>query len=61
MKQDDFVEMVKKSGFDEGMKQLFITSYCIGYDQGKIEQMKIVIDRMDLIAAERQMEFATKQ
>jgi hypothetical protein len=61
MKQDDFVEMVKKSGFDEGMKQLFITSYCIGYDQGKIEQMKIVIDRMDLIAAERQMEFATRQ
>jgi hypothetical protein len=61
MRQDDFVEMVKKSGFDEGMKQLFITSYCIGYDQGKIEQMKIVIDRMDLIAAERQMEFAIKQ
>lgn len=61
MRQDDFVEMVKKSGFDEGMKQLFITSYCIGYDQGKIEQMKIVIDRMDLIAAERQMEFATRQ
>jgi hypothetical protein len=61
MKQDDFIEMIKKSGFDEGMKQLFITSYCIGYDQGKVEQMKNVIDRMDLIAAERQMEFATKQ
>jgi hypothetical protein len=61
MKKDDFLAMIKKSGFDEGMKQLFITSYCIGYDQGKVEQMKNVIDRMDLIAAERQMEFATKQ
>jgi hypothetical protein len=61
MKKDDFLEMIKKSGFDEGMKQLFITSYCIGYDQGKVEQMKIVLDRMDLISAERQMEFATKQ
>jgi hypothetical protein len=61
MRQDDFVEMVKKSGFDEGMKKLFITSYCIGYDQGRVEQMRNVIDRMDLIAAERQMEFATKQ
>jgi hypothetical protein len=61
MKKDDFLAMIKKSGFDEGMKQLFITSYCIGYDQGKVEQMKNVLDRMDLIAAERQMEFATKQ
>ena len=61
MRKDDFLEMIKKSGFDEGMKQLFITSYCIGYDQGKVEQMKIVLDRMDLISAERQMEFATKQ
>jgi hypothetical protein len=61
MKKDDFLAMIKKSGFDEGMKQLFITSYCIGYDQGKVEQMKIVLDRMDLISAERQMEFATKQ
>jgi Cu2+-containing amine oxidase len=61
MKQDDFIEMIKKSGFDEGMKQLFITSYCIGYDQGKVEQMKNVLNHMDLIAAERKMEFATKQ
>lgn len=61
MKKDDFLEMIKKSGFDEGMKQLFITSYFIGYDQGKVEQMRNVIDRMDLIAAERQMEFATRQ
>jgi Cu2+-containing amine oxidase len=61
MKKDDFLEMIKKSGFDEGMKQLFITSYCIGYDQGKVEQMKNVLNHMDLIAAERQMEFSTKQ
>jgi hypothetical protein len=61
MKKDDFLAMIKKSGFDEGMKQLFITSYCIGYDQGKVEQMKNVLNHMDLIAAERQMEFSTKQ
>jgi Cu2+-containing amine oxidase len=61
MRKDDFLEMIKKSGFDEGMKQLFITSYCIGYDQGKVEQMKNVLNHMDLIAAERQMEFSTKQ
>jgi hypothetical protein len=61
MRQNDFVEMVKKTGFDEATKQLLITSYFIGYDQGKIEQMRDVIDRMDLIAAKRQMEFATRQ
>lgn len=61
MKQDDFLAMVKKTGFDEMTKQLLITSYFIGYDQGKVEQMLNVIERMDLIAAERQMEFATKQ
>lgn len=61
MKKDDFLQMIKETGFDEGIKQLLVTSYFIGYDQGKIEQMKDVINRMDLIAAERQMEFATKQ
>ena len=61
MKQDDFLAMVKKTGFDEMTKQLLITSYFIGYDQGKVEQMLNVIERMDLIAAERQMEFATRQ
>jgi len=61
MTNDDFVEMVNKTGFDAATKQLLITSYSIGYDQGRVEQMKVVIDRMDLIAAERQMEFATKQ
>lgn len=61
MKKDDFLEMIKKTGFDELTKQLFITSYFIGYDQGKVDQMKNVIQRMDLISAERQMEFATKQ
>lgn len=61
MKKDDFLEMIKKTEFDELTKQLFITSYFIGYDQGTIDQMNNVIRRMDLIAAERQMEFAIKQ
>lgn len=61
MKQNDFVEMVNKTEFDAAMKQLLITSYNIGYDQGRVEQMINVIDRMNLVAAERQMEFATKQ
>jgi len=61
MKKEDFLAMIKKSGFDESTKQLFITSYCTGYDQGKAEQMNKVIAHMDLIAAERQMEFETKQ
>jgi len=47
MKKDDFIELVKSTNFDEGIKQLFMTSYSIGYDQGKIETLKEVIERMD--------------
>jgi len=47
MKKDDFIELVKSTNFDEGTKQLFMTSYFIGYDQGKIETLKEVIERMD--------------
>ena len=47
MKKDDFIELVKSTNFDEGTKQLFMTSYSIGYDQGKIETLKEVIERMD--------------
>jgi hypothetical protein len=47
MKKDDFIELVKNTNFDEGTKQLFMTSYCIGYDQGKIETLKEVIEKLD--------------
>jgi hypothetical protein len=50
MNKDDFIELVKNTNFDEGTKQLFMTSYCIGYDQGKIETLKEVIERMDYSA-----------
>ena len=49
MKKDDFIELIKSTNFDEGTKQLFMTSYSIGYDQGKIETLKEVIERMDYV------------
>jgi hypothetical protein len=49
MKKDDFIELVQNTKFDEGTKQLFMTSYSIGYDQGKIETLKEVIERMDYV------------
>jgi|APGre2960657404_1045060.scaffolds.fasta_scaffold00314_15 hypothetical protein len=61
MTQIDFEAMVNNTSFDAATKALFITSYEMGFMQGRLEQMYNVIDRMDLITAERQMEFATKQ
>jgi hypothetical protein len=61
MTRIDFETMVNKTSFDAATKALFMTSYDLGFMQGKIEQMHNVIDRIDLITAERQMEFATKQ
>lgn len=61
MKRKDFEEMVNATSFDAASKALFMTSYDMGFMQGRVEQMYDVIDRIDLITAERQMEFATKQ
>jgi hypothetical protein len=55
MKKNDFFELVKNTNFDEATKQLFITSYCIGYDQGKIETLKEVIERMDYSEIKRKL------
>lgn len=61
MTRIDFEMMVNNTSFDAATKALFMTSYDMGFMQGKIEQMYDVIDRIDLITAERQMEFATRQ
>ncbi len=61
MKREDFEKMVMETSFDAASKALFMTSYDMGFMQGRIEQMYDVIDRIDLVKAERQMEFATKQ
>lgn len=53
MKKNDFVEMVKLTTFDESIKQLLLTSYSVGYDQGKIEALKEAINRIDYFQAER--------
>lgn len=49
MTKDDFFDLVKNTNFDEATKQLFMTSYSIGYDQGKVETLKEVIERLDYV------------
>lgn len=61
MRRKDFEEMINTTSFDDATKALFMTSYEFGFMQGKLEQMYDVIERLDLVQAERQMEFATKQ
>lgn len=53
MKKNDFVEMVQSTTFDEGIKQLLLTSYCVGYDQGKVDTLKEAIEKIDWFALER--------
>ena len=60
MTRIDFETMVNNTSFDDATKALFMTSYDMGFMQGRIQQMYDVIDRIDLITAERQMEFASK-
>lgn len=60
MTRIDFETMVNNTSFDAATKALFMTSYDMGFMQGRIQQMYDVIDRIDLITAERQMEFASK-
>lgn len=47
MTKDNFFDLVKNTNFDATTKQLFMTSYSIGYDQGKMEMLKEVIERLD--------------
>lgn len=53
MKQNDFITLVLETKFDENIKQLLITSYNIGYDQGKVETLKEAINRIDWFEIER--------
>lgn len=53
MQKSEFVELVKSTTFDESMKQLLLTSYSIGYDQGKVETLKEAIERIDWFSLER--------
>jgi hypothetical protein len=48
MQKNDFIEMIKKTNFDEATKQLFMTSYCIGYDQGKVESIKELVEKIQI-------------
>jgi hypothetical protein len=48
MQKNDFIELIRKTSFDEGTKQLFMTSYSIGYDQGKIESIKELIEKIQI-------------
>lgn len=61
MKREDFEKMVMATSFDAATKALFMTSYDMGLMRGRVEQMHDVVNHIDLITAERQMEFATKQ
>jgi hypothetical protein len=61
MKRDAFEEMINGTSFDAATKALFMTSYDLGFMFGKIDQMHHVNEQLDLIVAERQMEFETKQ
>lgn len=47
MTKDDFVKLVESTSFDSATKQLFMTSFCIGYDQGKLDNLKEVIIQID--------------
>lgn len=53
MRKNEFVEMIKETEFDESIKQLLLTSYSIGYDQGKVDTLKEAIERIDWFTLER--------
>lgn len=54
MQRDEFMEMVNNTGFSDNTKQLFLISYDMGFDAGRIFQMQKAIDIMDLYQAEKE-------
>lgn len=43
MNKTQFIELINATSFDQDTKNLFITSYSLGYSQGTIDQMEKAI------------------
>lgn len=56
MQRDEFMEMINKTGFSDNTKQLFVISYDMGFDAGRVFQMQKAIDMMDLYQAEKEIQ-----
>lgn len=44
MNKTQFIDLINATSFDQDTKNLFITSYCLGYSQGKFDQMEKAIE-----------------
>lgn len=44
MNKIQFIDLINATEFDQDTKNLFITSYSIGYSQGKFDQMETAIE-----------------
>jgi hypothetical protein len=44
MNKTQFIDLINSTLFDDDTKNLFITSYSIGYSQGKFDQMEAAIE-----------------
>jgi hypothetical protein len=44
MNKTQFIDLINATEFDQDTKNLFITSYSIGYSQGKFDQMEAAIE-----------------
>jgi hypothetical protein len=44
MNKTQFIDLINATEFDQDTKNLFITSYSIGYSQGKFDQMETAIE-----------------
>jgi hypothetical protein len=44
MNKTQFIDLINATEFDQDVKNLFITSYSIGYSQGKFDQMEAAIE-----------------
>ena len=47
MQRDEFIKMVMETNFDIEIKNLFITSFDMGYREGQIEQLTKTINAFD--------------
>ncbi len=44
MNKTQFIDLINATSFDQDTKNLFITSYSLGYTQGKFDQMEKAIE-----------------
>jgi hypothetical protein len=44
MNKTQFIDLINATEFDQDTKNLFITSYSLGYSQGKFDQMEAAIE-----------------